>query len=123
MSEPNKAQFGPLKDAGFVENQDNIQILTGAASESTQLTVDQLTARLVPPASGVHTFILPPLSRWKNRLCCFYQTVSAPGGQAKIAYAEGGGDVIGDNLSAASDVFIGYNAQGETVLTIKEVTT
>lgn len=99
--------------------------LTGVAGATTQLTLAQLVvADMVPPASGVQTWKLPPLHLWANKLAVFNQKTAAPGGESKVVLAEDGTtDVIGDNLSAAGDYAILLNVAGERVIMIKEVTT
>lgn len=99
--------------------------LTGVAGATTQLTVNQLVvADMVPPASGVQTWKLPPLHLWANKPAVFYQQTAAPGGESKIVLAEDGTtDVIGDNLSAANDHAVLLNVSGERVILLKEVTT
>lgn len=124
MTKPNTAQFQLSKDQGHDQDVQLKVALTGAASETTQLTPQQLVAEILPPASGVHTFILPQLSKWKNRFAVFRQVASAPGGEAKFVLNENNStDAIGDNLSAADDHAILFNFQGEKVMVVKETTT
>lgn len=119
----NVAQFQIPKDLNLDVDVQAIPELSGAASSTTTLTVDQLYARVIPPASGVATYVLPQLHLWKNRDAFFYQTIAAPGGEAKFVKPDGSTDAIGDNLSAANDYAILKNWGGEAVVMVKEVTT
>lgn len=124
MTKPNTAQFQLSKDQGHDQDVQLKVALTGAAAESTQLTVQQLVAEILPPASGVHTFILPALDLWKNQWAVYRQVASAPGGEAKFVLKENNStDPIGDNLSAADDHVFFFNFQGEKVMVNKETTT
>lgn len=122
---PSAVQFQLPKDIGHALDAAKRVTLTGVAGATTQLTLDQLVvADMVPPASSVQIWKLPPLHLWPNRLAVFNQATAAPGGESKVVLSEDGTtDVIGDNLSAANDYAILLNVAGERVIMIKEVTT
>lgn len=120
---PNTSQFQIPKDTLHTQNVEVKQKLTGTASATTQLTLQQLVVEVVPPASGVQTYKLPPLHTWKGDYFTAYCKTSAPGGETKFVLAEDGSDAVGDNISTTGDMVHGRNVQGEYFLLIKETTT
>lgn len=119
----NVQQYQPPRDLGNDQNVENVLVLTGVASETIRLKPNQLVARVIPPASDTATVKCPPLHTWINKTLCLYQTVSAPGGAVKIEYSEGATDAVGDNMTAEGDVVMLFNAQGEILILVKDVTT
>jgi len=102
---------------------DNAIKITGTTGGTTYLEANQLVVEVVPPASGVHTIYLPFLSKWKNRSIRIYSRTSAPGGSVLVKVRETDTDAVGDNLTAANDIVVLFNAQGEAVQVDRDVTT
>lgn len=123
QTSPNTPHYQQQADLLHEQNKTSGVHLTGVAATTTQLTTQQLIATVTPPASGVQTYTLPTLGSWKNEFLHHKQLVAAPGGEIKYVYAEGGADVVGDNISAINDFVFAQNLLGEHVAVIREVTT
>lgn len=123
-SSPNTMQWGLPKDIKHTQDVRSVQKITGTPGGTTQLTVQQLVVEATPPESGVHTLKLPPLTEWRNRFAVIYNLTPAPGGEVQVVYGEDGTtDPVGDNLSAQYDRVVLFNAQGEYLALIVDVTT